>query len=213
MNMNNEGFIFVDAETESLRSKNFISISALEVDKNYNILSVFHEQVNTNNYIYDDWINKNIIANLRGSNNVHETYEGLLMSFSKYWEKVYTAKEVKPALVGHMTQIVESNLMQAMYEHKFIHEFGGDYFRIDLSTVLWMQNEQMDSVDTYIEKYELKDLLNENVNKVKARLHRPDYTKSPSSEYKTHNSLYDCCVDYTVMSVIQSQMRLIYNHE
>lgn len=47
MNMNNDGFIFVDAETESLRSKNFISISALEVDKNYNILSVFHEQVNT----------------------------------------------------------------------------------------------------------------------------------------------------------------------
>ena len=94
----------------------------------------------------------------------HESYEEMLKDFSDE----YMSKK-NATVLWHMGHIVEAYLFRELNRLGFIGDWDAPYVPVEVSALLAAVGEKADSVDSYVEKYNIE---------------KPDGS--------THNPLYDC---------------------
>ena len=117
----------------------------------------------------DSWVRENVLPNLEGVEETHDSLAEMLASFGEWWIR---NKEGAVAL-WHMGHVVEAGLFRLLVEGGYIGVWDAPYVPIEVSMLLAAANEQPDSVDTYVEKYGLE---------------------KPVLVGGTHNPLYDALV-------------------
>ena len=159
----------VDAETDGLWGNSPFWIAAivyneegLEIDK-INVANKFIGKLVT-----DDWVKENVLPVLKQDKTVKKVsgFKELYKEFADFYNKYREDSTV----LWHMGHIVESHLFRELHSLNLIGDWDAPYNPIEVAEILRQNNEKPDSVDSYIEKYDI------TVN---------DYGT-------THNPLYDC---------------------
>ena len=86
----------------------------------------------------------------------------------KEFSNIYMSKK-NATVIWHMGHIVETHLFRELKRLGLIGDWDAPYVPIEVSALLAVVGEKPDSVDSYVEKYNIK---------------RPNGS--------THNPLYDC---------------------
>ena len=157
-------YLSLDAETDGLWGNPFaigMIIYEVIVGKLEKIEEVSWRLPNS--VVKNDWVIANVLPTLDFTV-THESYEEMLKDFS---EKYMSEKDA--TVIWHMGHIVESHLFRELHRLGFIGDWDAPYVPIEVSALLAAAGEKPDSVDYYVEKY--------NIEK-------------PTGS--THNPLYDC---------------------
>lgn len=167
----------VDAETDGLWGKPF-AIAAIAYDKNANEVARFVAR--SSEKVENEWVEKNVLPQCSRIA-VVGNYIQLLSAFANFYNSMRELYNV--TALWHMGHVVESYLFRELVENKLIGEWDAPYTPIEVSAYLEMSGERPDSVDTYVQKHDVK--LN-------------------IEGLSTHNPLYDCEVAYRVYNHIKT---------
>lgn len=131
----------------------------------------------------DDWVNNNVLTQMKGIEESHDSYDALLAAFAEF----YKTNKHDADIIGHMAVPVESGLLRDMHSRNAIGDWDGPYPLIDIAGCLKQAGEDPTSVDKYAEKYGV------NVD---------------PTEYEggTHNPLYDSAQAAVVYHHLQSRI-------
>lgn len=156
----------VDAETDCLWGNPFWIAGIVYDEKGKEI-----DKINVaikNPKVKEEWVKENVLPELEKCTNVTlvDNYETMLEKFAEFYNKYRD----KSTVLWHMGHIVESYLFRELHRLELIGDWDAPYTPIEVSEILRQNNEDADSVDSYIEKNNI------SVN---------DYGS-------THNPLYDC---------------------
>lgn len=128
-----------------------------------------------NEVVKSEWVITNVLPTLDFPV-THESYEEMLKDFS---EKYMSKKNA--AVVWHMGHIVEAYLFRELHRLGFIGDWDAPYVPIEVSALLAAVGEKADSVDSYVEKY--------NIEKPTGSTHNPLYDCEVTAKVFEHLSL------------------------
>lgn len=136
----------------------------------------FSEKASKEGYIYQGHVDRTkqlkekYRRQLMSKCDFEKSYKQMLKDFAKF----YNEHREESTVLWHMGHIVESHLFRELHRLGFIGDWDAPYNPIEVAELLRQAGEKPDSVDSYIEKYDI------SVN-----------------EYgSTHNPLYDCEVAF-----------------
>jgi hypothetical protein len=98
------------------------------------------------------WTIKNVLPEIESIKPTLKNYWELLVAFSKFYHK----HKFNNQFVVHLGYIVEAKILRDMHEYLLISDLGAPYPLIDISGNLQAAGEDPKSVDTYLEKHDLK---------------------------------------------------------
>jgi len=173
-----EKILSVDMETNGLWGKGF-AIAAILYD-NESEIARFVGRAPIEGEA-NEWVQNNVIPEIKDIPENYESYNDLLEGFARWYMENKEGAEV----LWHMGHVVESYLFREMQDKKYIGEWDAPYAPVEVSAYLHMAGEERDSVDGYIEKY--------NIEK-------------PELSGGTHNPLYDCVAAAKVFYHIQDRL-------
>lgn len=99
----------------------------------------------------NEWVKGNVLPQMEGIPETHETLDALLSDFSKF----YLANKEGADIIVHMGVPVESSLLKELHTRGYIGDWDGPFPLIDLAGNLQQVGEDPTSVDSYVKKYGL----------------------------------------------------------
>ena len=164
-----KGFMSIDAESDGLWGDIFAVAAIIYDNAGVEVDKILLRLPSV--YVNNEWVKENVLPNLDFAP-THTDYTSMLKDFADFYKKY---QEGYRALY-HMGHIVESYLFRELRNLNLIGDFDAPYTPVEVSVYLDMIGERADSVDKYIEKYNVK----------------VEYCRAP------HNPLYDCIAAYRV---------------
>lgn len=161
----------LDAETNGLWGE-ILAVGASLYDEAGEVIAKYSKR--STKEPTNDWVLKNAWPHVVDMDTVDGGEAELLADFAEFYNEV---KGKTPGVreLWHMGHIVEAYLFRRMRELDLIEDFGGPYTPIEVSAHLDMAGRPADSVDSYMEEFDI-----------------------PKPSGATHNPLYDCEVAYKV---------------
>lgn len=135
-----------DAETDGLWGQVF-AIGAVVLDEQGKEIARFIGRL-PDKVITSSWVRENILPQLADVPVTHESVEGLLSAFARF----YLEHKADCEIVTHMGYIVEAWLLRQMYTMGVIGEWDGPYPLFDVSGNLQAAGDDPTSVDNYAAK-------------------------------------------------------------
>lgn len=169
----------LDAETDGLWGKAF-AIAAIAYDENANEVARFVAR--SSEKVENKWVKENVLPQCSRIA-VVGNYLQLLSAFANFYNSMKERYNI--TALYHMGHVVEAYLFRELVSNKLIGEWDAPFVPIEVSAYLEMSGERPDSVDTYVQKHDVK--LN-------------------IEGLSTHNPLYDCEVAYRVFNHIKTNI-------
>lgn len=136
-----------DGETNGLWGQPF-SIAAIVYDEDGNETARFVGRCPIEGEV-DDFIAEKVLPQMKGIEESHDSYDGLLTAFAEF----YLREKQDATVIAHMAVPVESGLLRDMHSRGKIGDWDGPYPLIDISGCLDQAGEDPTSCDGYAEKY------------------------------------------------------------
>ena len=179
-----EKIVSIDAETNGLWGNPF-AIAAIVYENGKEIDKICYRL--PDEVVTDEWVKENVLPTLNvdvthkitlkddekqliSKCDFKKSYKQMLKDFADF----YNNYREEATVLWHMGHIVESHLFRELHRLDLIGDWDAPYNPIEVAELLRQAGEKPDSVDSYIEKYDI------SVNKYGS----------------THNPLYDCEVAF-----------------
>lgn len=163
-----------DAETNGLWGQAF-AIGALVYDESGVEIARFVGRL-SDAEVTDEWVRENVLPKIQDIPVTHESYDALLMDFSKF----YLENNKDTDVIAHMGFIVEVKILRDLHERKLIGDWDAPYPLLDVSGNLQQSGEDPTSVDSYVEKNKL------SVGEFDGGTHNPLYDSAVAAVVYRH---------------------------